>query len=196
MRYQKQHLIDFYYNFPARARTDDHEGHPAQDWLRAFFLCFARQFPRVHTVASNEPDGSCEHSLVDHRTFHADASVSLDTLIAFTQGRFAPITGDYVQFLHWIAAMADPEAVAFLPHLVRYRLSVELALIRAAVEAHPDWINTNDSPFQYVGDNEPSDPNDLIAWFRRTHPDSVKEIEEAILRDEPERLMAEIDIPF
>jgi hypothetical protein len=77
------------------------------------------------------------------------------------------------------AAQGDAVAIALLKKWNSREHRLGLALLKAATEAHPDWV-VESRGYRFVGQGEPQESNALIEWFQTTHPKQAKAVEAAI----------------
>jgi hypothetical protein len=83
------------------------------------------------------------------------------------------------------AAQGDAFAIKILRWFNSRDHRLYIALFRAAVDAHPDWINVEGKGARFIGKDDEMQSADalgdaLIDWFQMNHPKRAKEIEASI----------------
>lgn len=83
------------------------------------------------------------------------------------------------------AAQGHPRALAYLAEWNSPAHDARMALLAAAVEAHPAWHREGDSFVQDTNIDGPEDDTALVDWYQRTHPREAAAIEARFSRGAP-----------
>ncbi len=181
--YSKAAIVRFLHEFFDQAFDETSEDASPNDQSRDLFRQLAKRFPKARKEHLEAAWKDYQFEREVERQADEEALADLEMMLTFLAKHNIPENTPYGAAVRAVAATGDPEARALANDLERPAGRVFIALLAAAVDAHPYWSRDGEHRFWPHGEGAPSTPEALVDWFQVTYPRRAREIEDRIAAD-------------